>query len=262
MAQSSPFLKHLASSSRATRAAALDSLRTYLSTRSTFTDLDFLKLWKALFYCLYMQDKPLHQQRLAQDLADLTGVLQGEENVIGWLRAFWGTMGREWAGIDGLRMDKFLYLVRCYVRKGWEVCTKRKWEEGFLKRYLAVLQEVPLKAREHKIPDGLRYHVLDIYVDELEKADSKHEAPVEDALEPVRAMGAETLNKKVRERARECLEDERLAEWRDEGKGTEVDGGAEAVDGVSKARTRDAGAHAGAIEDDGDDDDEFGGFDD
>ncbi|TKA60958.1 hypothetical protein B0A55_11737, partial [Friedmanniomyces simplex] len=75
--QPNPFIKQLASSDRKLRTSALASLRQYLSSHHSapLSQLDLLKLWKALFYCLYMQDKPLHQQRLAQDLADLTDVL-------------------------------------------------------------------------------------------------------------------------------------------------------------------------------------------
>ena len=90
---------------------------------SALSPLDVLKLWKGLFYALWMCDRPLPQQALAQDLADLVYVLPtparggdngGEEVVVvaAWLRGFWATMAREWTGIDVLRMDKFLLLVR------------------------------------------------------------------------------------------------------------------------------------------------------
>lgn len=41
-------------SDRATRDKALSSLRTYLSGRRTFDELELLKLWKGLFYCQYL----------------------------------------------------------------------------------------------------------------------------------------------------------------------------------------------------------------
>jgi ribosomal RNA-processing protein 1 len=85
---------------------------------SSLSPLDVLKLWKGLFYALWMCDRPLPQQALAQDLADLIYVLpdrpdgQEEVVVVAWLRGFWATMAREWTGIDVLRLDKFLLLVR------------------------------------------------------------------------------------------------------------------------------------------------------
>ncbi|KAK0987312.1 hypothetical protein LTS01_009580 [Friedmanniomyces endolithicus] len=283
--QSNPFIKQLASSDRKLRTSALASLRQYLSSHSCahsapLTQLDLLKLWKALFYCLYMQDKPLHQQRLAGDLAGLADVLvpkrrneaeskgEGVEDgegsmLIGWFEAFWLTMAREWSGIDGLRMDKYLYLVRCYVRKGFEVCAAQGWESGgLLKEYLGVLKGGPLSPRDAKVPDGLRYHVLDIFVDELEKADVEHAAPIERVLDPVRVLGRETVSKAVRKRVKDALGDDRLREW-DGVQGMDIDGkvdGAADTENASAGDAMAAGINGGSAEDD--DDDEFGGFDD
>lgn len=103
---------------RKLRTKSLESLRNFLSARqvaSTLSPLDVLKLWKGLFYALWMCDRPLPQQALAQDLADLVYVLpdrEGGQVVAAWLRGFWATMAREWTGIDVLRLDKFLLLVR------------------------------------------------------------------------------------------------------------------------------------------------------
>ncbi|KAL3480137.1 nucleolar protein,Nop52-domain-containing protein [Aspergillus californicus] len=70
-------------------------------------------------------------------------------------------------------------------------------------------------------PDGLRYHLLDIWFDELEKAleiDSETgkpvgEVPIEILLAPVEKLRKEGLHKPVRVRAAETLDDERLVEW-------------------------------------------------
>lgn len=76
-----------------------------------------LKLWKGLFYALWMCDRPLPQQALCADLADLVHLLGDDATATTtvWLRGFWATMAREWTGIDVLRMDKFLLLVRRVV---------------------------------------------------------------------------------------------------------------------------------------------------
>ncbi|KAK0933846.1 hypothetical protein LTR29_014587 [Friedmanniomyces endolithicus] len=279
--QSNPFIKQLASSDRKLRTSALASLRQYLSSHShahsaPLSQLDLLKLWKALFYCLYMQDKPLHQQRLAEDLAGLVDVLVPKKShgaaaedveareggmLVGWFEAFWLTMAREWSGIDGLRMDKYLYLVRCYVRKGFEVCAAQGWESGgLLEGYLGVLETGPLSPRDVEVPDGLRYHVLDIYVDELEKADVEHAAPIEVVLEPVRNLGRGTVSKAVRKRVKDALEDDRLREW-DGVQGMDIDG---EVDGAADTENGSGGAidvAVGGVAAE-DDEDEFGGFDD
>lgn len=190
----------------------MNSLRTYLKRSAAFSDLDFLKLWKGLFYCMWMSDRARTQQRLAIDLADLLSILS-PENFVGFNAAFWRTMGREWPGIDALRMDKFLFLIRQYVNKSFEYLRGQKWEETLVERYLELLKEVPFNAKDPKIPNGLRYHVIDIYVDEVEKVDEKRKAPMEVLVKPLRALGLESKTKAVRERVKEALEDERLEEW-------------------------------------------------
>ncbi|PPJ53405.1 hypothetical protein CBER1_00963 [Cercospora berteroae] len=248
--ESNPFIKQLASSDRSIRDRALSSLRTYLSRSAAFTPLDLLKLWKGLHYCMFMSDKPRNQQRLARDLAALTDVLV-QENVLPWLQAFWRTIAREWGSIDSLRMDKYLYLVRCYVNKGFEICAKRKWE---VEQYLSILEEDggPLSIRDVKVPVGLKLHVLDIWVDELEKVDSdKDAAPVEQVMKPVRKLQKESLVKSVRQRAKESLEDERLFEgtrWR-----TGEDPDANETTGSAHEDEEDGDIVGG---------DDFGGFDD
>jgi ribosomal RNA-processing protein 1 len=204
-------------SDRKTREHALDSLRTFLQRSTPFSELDFMKLWKGLFFCMWHSDKPLTQQRLARDLADLLTVVSGRENFLGFVRAFWQTIAREWAGIDALRMDKFLYLVRCYVGKGFEVVRKKEWEdEDLIDAYLEILAAVPLNPSEQKIPNGLRYHVIDVYVDELDKVDTERNAPLEKMLEPLKELGEKSLTKPMKLRVKEALEDERLQDWKSE----------------------------------------------
>ena len=163
-----------------------------------------------------MCDKPRNQQRLARDFATLVQELRSRENVLGFLQAFWKTMAREWSGIDSLRMDKFLYLVRCYVRAGFEVCAA-KTEKGGLKwsEYQRILRGEggPLSSRDVKVPNGLRLHVLDVWVDELQGVEiGEIEKSAEEVMAPIQKLGEESFVKSVRERAMSVWNDPR---WRD-----------------------------------------------
>ncbi|KAL2871995.1 ribosomal RNA processing 1 family protein [Aspergillus lucknowensis] len=107
-----------------------------------------------------------------------------------------------------------------------------------LKSYLAILSEGPLNplnfdpaqpAADEKNdimpmplgPDGLRYHILDIWIDEIEKVlefdeesgRPKGDVPMELLLEPVERLKKEGVHRPVRARAGETLSDERLVEW-------------------------------------------------
>ncbi|OJJ49736.1 hypothetical protein ASPZODRAFT_57705 [Penicilliopsis zonata CBS 506.65] len=119
---------------------------------------------------------------------------------------------------------------------------EEKWSD--LSSYLSILEEGPLcpvnfdpeapkvSSEEEGLsiamphgPDGLRYHILDIWLDELEKVLEFEEdpetgrkaikggIPMELLLRPVEKLVRESPYKPVRTRAAETLEDERLVEW-------------------------------------------------
>ncbi|KAI9814480.1 MAG: hypothetical protein M1832_005886 [Thelocarpon impressellum] len=214
--QQTPFVKQLAANDRPTRDKAVASLRTYLGGRRTLTELELLKLWKGLFFCMWMSDRPRTQQRLAADLASLVAILP-RENTTPFLQAFWTTMAREWNGIDVLRMDKFLHLTRAYLSASFQHLTTLSWAPSSVQSHLEILSNTPLHPTDAKIPNGLRYHVLDIYVDELDKADTPRGVggvvPLDEVLAPLRTLRAESVVKSVRLRAADALGDERLARW-------------------------------------------------
>lgn len=130
-----------------------------------------------------------------------------------WLRAFWETMAREWEGIPSLRMDKFLYCCRCYVNAGFEWARRGAWDAEKMQTINSIMQDLPLSTEyeQKQMTNGLRLHVVDVYVDELEKCqDDGAEMPLEVLLQPVRRLQQQTKDKAIRSRAKQALADERL----------------------------------------------------
>ena len=203
-----------------------------------------LKLWKGLFYALWMCDRAVPQQTLCAELADLIFVLP-REAVVPWLRGFWATMAREWTGIDVLRMEKFLLLVRRVVGAGFKWMRKGSGEEGKKKKgaeggvweqskvddVMGLLGEWPFALEDEAlvdpaaegeeqisqaIPAGLRLHVLDVWVDEaekvglLEEGDEEASKIIQRISELVDALEQATTRPGVRLRSKESLADERL----------------------------------------------------
>lgn len=162
-----------------------------------------------------MCDRPLPQQALCRDLADLIWILP-EPAVIPWLTGFWATMAREWTtGIDVLRMEKFLLLVRrmfgsslvwTQVREakkakspkkraadGETATTAVRFDKKKLDQILSILANWPFRPDEERrdeaetdelmprsVPVGLKLHALDIWVDEAEKAGMLQEGESQD----------------------------------------------------------------------------------
>lgn len=282
----------------------------------------------------YHSDRPLTQQALARSLSYSLVPTLPCSTVHRFLRAFWITIGREFHSIDRLRLDKYMFLIRCYVGVAFEIFIrgkqqqqqqqrnqqdgagkKRKREEeaasaeaakdakgkngkkqnkkskekkqngeneistqnttngnesnttppkleqetewSDLETYITILEEGPLNplnfdpdqptSIDEKTdyvpmphgPDGLRYHVMDLWLDELEKVlefeNYEHDTaekgegegegeghrprklvsdvPMDLLLRPMEKLRAEGVHKPVRTRALENLQDERLFEW-------------------------------------------------
>jgi len=124
--------------------------------------------------------------------------------------------------IDVLRMEKFLLLCRRVLGASLEVLRdgekkKERWGEKRITEVLDVYEEFPLNVADHRLPNGMRYHVIEIWVDEIERVgvlgmeDGEEQSRVLDVLlEPLRVLRKESPTKTVREKAKEALADERL----------------------------------------------------
>ncbi|OAL20893.1 hypothetical protein AYO22_08521 [Fonsecaea multimorphosa] len=194
-----PSVKDLASSEASKRRACLNTIISFLNdqnTSSPVTLTESLQLWRGFYVALYMHDSKnaLSVQRLAAELAATLRIMDEKDHespaasapgsdaqshpwLDVWTTAFWETVCREWSSIDQWRMNKVLLLVRFFVRElfslafGWATNTdasaSTSTPQSLVASQLQILENWPLSPRERKVPDGLRLHVLDVWVDEL-----------------------------------------------------------------------------------------------
>ncbi|XP_060785023.1 reticulocyte-binding protein 1-like isoform X3 [Neoarius graeffei] len=170
------FAQRLASNDKSVRTKALKMLRKYINLRSQkieggFTSEDLLKIWKGLFYCLWMQDKPLLQEEISHRISGLIHSFHTSDNQLLYFATFLQTVKREWNGIDRLRMDKFYQLVRFMFRQAFGVLKRREWESSVVNQFLEVFTEQILQNTD-RVPKGLIMHVLDLYMSELAQVGS------------------------------------------------------------------------------------------
>jgi ribosomal RNA-processing protein 1 len=163
---------------------------------------------------MWMSDRPRTQAALADSLAGLVSILPDSSAVVSFLRAFWQTMQREWTNIDVLRMEKFLLLTRRYLCATFEVLKRGGWAKEDIEVHVGVLAEVPCNVEDLRVPNGMRFHVIDIYVDELDRVGAleveEGDETLESLLEPLKNLAKSSPTKPVRTKAKEALEDERL----------------------------------------------------
>ncbi len=142
-----------------TRDKAVRSLAKFLSEshEKALPKPEMAKLWKGIFYCAlffdsvlspcsaqalpgyWMSDKPLVQQALSSELADLLLLISSTESALAFLAGFWEAIVREWNGIDRLRMDKYYMLVRKFVNASFRLLRRAEWDTIALARYNEIL---------------------------------------------------------------------------------------------------------------------------
>ncbi|KAK7499829.1 hypothetical protein BaRGS_00008920 [Batillaria attramentaria] len=164
------FAQRLASNEARDRHRALKKLRKYISTRASqtgFTREELRKLWKGLHYSMWMQDKPLLQEELATKISQLLLAFTDPSAALTFAAAFFATEGNEWSRLDHWRMDKFMMLVREFLRTTFEVVHRAGWEATLVDQVAQLIEDEVMTPDNEEVADGLRLHLAEIYLQEL-----------------------------------------------------------------------------------------------
>lgn len=163
------FAKKLANNDKKVRDKAVKRLKIWLNgkekSKNGLLEVELLKIWKGLFYCMWFSDKPLIQEELAENLSN--GIhLFGQCSMTGVLfsKVFFITMGREWLGIDRHRLDKFYLLTQKFLHESLVFLSQSTWNERLTtesSKYFSDLLNDPL------YPDGLKMFLAEKILSEL-----------------------------------------------------------------------------------------------
>ncbi|KAI9068693.1 Nop52-domain-containing protein [Trametes sanguinea] len=210
-----PLGKYLASTDKKTRDKAIKNLAAFLSdpSRDVLPKSEMTKLWKGIFYCFWMSDKPLVQQALASEIAEILLTITKLSVSLEFLRGFWETTVREWNKIDRLRIDKYYMLVRRFTNASFRLLMRSEWDAAACQEYNSILTDRggPLCAEDPRVPTSLAYHLADIYLEELDKAlgnppvPSPLPAPVSTLLNPFFTLAARTSTSTTYQRIQSAL---------------------------------------------------------
>jgi len=156
------FARALASPDKETRDKTIKSLVSYAKSTEEMSEMEMLKLWKALHYCMWLSDKAPIQLELAKALSGLFLSFKKKFGLL-YLRMFFRTINREWTLLDQHRVDKFYTLLRYMLREVLTHLNKKEFNAKSVDNILDILEEEVLM----KIPNGVRLHIADIYLSEL-----------------------------------------------------------------------------------------------
>jgi len=159
-----PLAKALAGNDKEMRDKAVRNLRRWLSFRKDMSRLDLMRIWKALFYCMWMSDKIPIQQHLADTIAKLIHCFREPKVGVRFLSCFLETLNREWGGLDHLRMDKFLSLTRKMMLQSLTYLIRNKWNGDILD----CLSETLMSQMQQR--SGVRRHLVDVFWSEFDEA--------------------------------------------------------------------------------------------
>ncbi|KAF2885464.1 hypothetical protein ILUMI_20744 [Ignelater luminosus] len=170
LAQDLKLIRGLSGNDRKVRERILKNLKKWMEHRSSripFTKEDFIRIWKGLFYTMWMSDKPLVQEECAEKIAQLIHFSNAETALL-FFKCGLIVLSTEWFGIDQLRLDKFLMFVRRILRQVFEVLKDNCWDDKLVSEFGNILLETVLKP-ENSTYLGLTMHITEIYLEELAK---------------------------------------------------------------------------------------------
>merc|ERR1719209_1569155 len=128
-----------------------------------------MRIWKGLFYCYWMSDKPLVQEELAESISGMIKSFQTNQDSLGFFQAFAKTFQREWFGVDRWRMDKTMMFVRRFLRQSLKQIANVDWEESLLEAYVEVIRNEVVLTDAANASLGFQLHFTDVFLEEVAK---------------------------------------------------------------------------------------------
>ncbi|CAJ0931329.1 unnamed protein product, partial [Mesorhabditis belari] len=180
------FAQKLACGEPPVRARALKALQEWIkqqSARNAFSEKDFMRLCKGLHYVMWMQDKMIMQEELADKIASLIENFNTESERVLYFECLLKSLAKEWKAIDRWRMDKFLMLIRRCVRAVFHYLKGVGWKRKITKMYIEALQRTVISL-DQSIPEGFKFHVASLLLDELDLAGKIDKDGIYDFLQP------------------------------------------------------------------------------
>merc|ERR1719309_793591 len=138
---------------------------------------------------MWMSDKPLVQEQLADSIGKLILCFGHLDASYLFIDCAFSTLTREWNGLDRLRIDKFMVLVRRLLRYSFALMKKNNWDPKVVSDVTEVFNKsvtsVDSKSKSY-VSVSIRFHIADLYCEELAKVagGSIDHAVIQLCLEP------------------------------------------------------------------------------
>jgi len=181
------FAQKLAANEPWVRDKAVKKLKKWFGAKQdSFEDEEVMKIWKGLYYCFWMSDKPLVQEELAENISSFVSCFQNTNSSLVFIRSFLKTFGREWFGIDRWRTDKFMMFTRRFLRYTFRFVAAKEWEKDLVEKVVEIFRRELVLCPIAETSLGFQLHFTDVFLEEIAKVGGEKLSPtvLEMFLEP------------------------------------------------------------------------------
>ena len=160
------FARWLVDPLKETRDKAIAALKGYLGgLKADLEEIEMLKLWKALYFCVWLSDKTPIQNELSATLCTMIHVFKKESMALLYMKSCLAIIMMHWTQLDQHRVHKFYAFIRFFMREMFVYCQHRAWHADTSRTLMDLVHSELLQ----KKPNGPRLHVADIFLEELFK---------------------------------------------------------------------------------------------
>lgn len=155
--------KRLADTDPVSRNRSLKKLATDMNSAEVKPETleDFQRVWRSLWYGLWMADKRPVQTQVAVQAVSMGTNLTDDQYVL-WTRAFFLILIDMWPRLDRHRMDKYLLLLRVFIAELFRRERLSGWNSDFITSLSAEIINGGAKCL------GVALHVMRVWWEELD----------------------------------------------------------------------------------------------
>jgi len=151
------------------RSKAVKKIKKWFSVKANFEEEEMMKIWKGLYYCFWMSDKPLVQEELAETISSFVNHFKNKETSFLYIKCFLKTFLREWFGIDRWRTDKFMLFTRRFLKHIFKFAASHNWERNLVENVSNTLKTELILSPVLHTSLGFQLHFTDVFLEELAK---------------------------------------------------------------------------------------------
>eukprot|EP00441_Pelagodinium_beii_P045319 CAMPEP_0197626124 /NCGR_PEP_ID=MMETSP1338-20131121/5239_1 /TAXON_ID=43686 ORGANISM="Pelagodinium beii, Strain RCC1491" /NCGR_SAMPLE_ID=MMETSP1338 /ASSEMBLY_ACC=CAM_ASM_000754 /LENGTH=420 /DNA_ID=CAMNT_0043196643 /DNA_START=48 /DNA_END=1307 /DNA_ORIENTATION=+ len=160
------FGKRLAHTDKVVRDRGFKTLKKWLQSHAELERLEFMKLWKGLYFGMWMADKRPVQQELAVNVALLLNDIPREKRNL-WIDTFWETMRDAWEKLDVHRINKYMLFLRIVLAESFKDLRVGGWQLEEVKSRAEILAQSVPKLTNSAPSVGISIQLTRILWDEL-----------------------------------------------------------------------------------------------